>query len=103
MLIITRHKGQRITIGPDVEIVVTEISRSGVKLGIVAPNSLTILRAEVRDAVERANRDAALSQISDPDALLPKAPGEQSADLKQSATVLASVATSRVADGPSEQ
>jgi carbon storage regulator len=72
MLIITRHKGQRITIGHDVEIVVTEISRSGVKLGIVAPSSLTILRAEVRDAVERANRAAALSEIADPDALLPK-------------------------------
>jgi carbon storage regulator len=72
MLIITRHKGQRIVIGHDVEIVVTEISRSGVKLGIVAPSSLTILRAEVREAVERANREAALSEIADPDSLLPK-------------------------------
>jgi carbon storage regulator len=76
MLIITRHKGQRIAIGHDVEIVVTEISRSGVKLGIVAPSSLTILRGEVREAVERANRDAALSEIADPDALLPKADRE---------------------------
>lgn len=65
MLIITRHKGQRIVIGGDVEIVVTEISRSGVKLGVVAPSSLTILRGEVHDAVERANREAALSQIAE--------------------------------------
>ncbi len=72
MLIITRHKGQRIAIGHDVEIVVTEISRSGVKLGIVAPSSLTILRGEVREAVERANREAVLSEIADPDSLLPK-------------------------------
>lgn len=70
MLIITRHKGQRIVLGGEVEVIVTEISRSGVKLGIVAPSSLTILRGEVRDAVESANRDAALSQIADPDALL---------------------------------
>src|SRR5450432_2322579 len=72
MLIITRHKGQRIVIGGEIEVIVTEISRSGVKLGIVAPSSLTILRGEVRDAVERANRDAALSQITDPDDLLTK-------------------------------
>jgi carbon storage regulator len=76
MLIITRHKGQRIAIGHDVEIVVTEISRSGVKLGIVAPSSLTILRGEVREAVERANREAVLSEIADPDALLPQADQE---------------------------
>lgn len=92
MLIITRHKGQRIAIGHDVEIVVTEISRSGVKLGIVAPSSLTILRGEVREAVERANRDAALSEIADPDALLPKeaglgaAPGESRAEAPASVT-----------------
>jgi carbon storage regulator len=75
MLIITRHKGQRIVIGPDIEIVVTEISRSGVKLGIVAPAALTVLRAEVREAVERANRESALSQIVDPDTLLSKDDG----------------------------
>src|SRR5450432_1032567 len=73
MLIITRHKGQRIVLGGEVEVIVTEISRSGVKLGIVAPSSLTFLRGEVRDAVESANRDAALSQIADPDALLTQA------------------------------
>jgi len=31
----------------------------------VAPNSLTILRGEVRDAVEQANRDALESSFSD--------------------------------------
>jgi carbon storage regulator len=83
MLIITRHKGQRIAIGPDVEVVVTEISRNGVKLGIVAPASCTILRAEVRDSVERANREAALSQITDPDALLPMAEPEQNTPVQR--------------------
>ncbi len=71
MLIITRHKGQRIVIGGDVEVVVTEISRSGVKLGVFAPNSLTILRGEVHDAVERANREAALSEIAESSPLSP--------------------------------
>ncbi len=66
MLIITRRKGQRIVLGNDIEIVVTDISRSGVKIGIVAPNSTTILRGEVRDAVEQANREALESSFSDP-------------------------------------
>jgi carbon storage regulator len=65
MLIITRRKGQRICLGHDIELVITDISRSGVKIGVIAPTSLTILRAEVRDAVEQANRDAA-SNFSDP-------------------------------------
>ena len=39
MLIVTRRKGQRIVLGNDIEIVITDISRSGVKIGIVAPSS----------------------------------------------------------------
>ncbi len=66
MLIVTRRKGQRIVLGPDIEIVVTDISRSGVKIGIVAPSSLTILRGEVKDAVEQANREALESSFEAP-------------------------------------
>jgi carbon storage regulator len=66
MLIITRRKGQRITLGHDIEIVITDISRSGVKIGVLAPTSLTILRGEVRDAVEQANRAAASSDFAAP-------------------------------------
>jgi carbon storage regulator len=66
MLIITRHKGQRIVIGHDIEIVISDISRSGVKIGIIAPTTTTILRAEVRDAVEAANREALQSSFAEP-------------------------------------
>jgi|GEM_PF-963620 carbon storage regulator len=66
MLIITRHKGQRIVIGHDIEIVISDISRSGVKIGIIAPTTTTILRAEVRDAVEAANREALQSSFVEP-------------------------------------
>jgi len=65
MLIVTRRKGQRIVLGHDIEIVITDITRGGVKIGIVAPNSLTILRGEVKDAVEQANRDALASSFAD--------------------------------------
>jgi carbon storage regulator len=66
MLIITRRKGQRIALGHDIEIVITDISRSGVKIGVIAPSSLTILRGEVRDAVEQANRAAASGDFAVP-------------------------------------
>ncbi|MFZ5894339.1 MAG: carbon storage regulator [Myxococcota bacterium] len=65
MLIIARRKGQRVNIGPDVQIVVTEVTRGSVKLGIVAPARTAILRGELHDAVESANREAAKT-VSDP-------------------------------------
>jgi carbon storage regulator len=71
MLIITRRKGQRIVLGHDIEIVISDISRSGVKIGVVAPNSLPILRGEVRDAVEQANRAALASSFAEPEAPSP--------------------------------
>src|SRR3954464_6109680 len=71
MLIVTRRKGQRIVLGNDIEIVITDISRSGVKVGIIAPSSLTILRGEVKDAVEQANREALESSFSVPPAAGP--------------------------------
>lgn len=71
MLIVTRRKGQRIVLGNDIEIVITDISRSGVKVGIVAPSSLTILRGEVKDAVEQANRESLESSFSVPPMVAP--------------------------------
>jgi carbon storage regulator len=57
MLIVARRKGQRILIGDDVEVIVTELSKGMVKLGIVAPNDRTILRGETKDIAD-ANRAA---------------------------------------------
>jgi carbon storage regulator len=59
MLVISRRKGQSIAIGDDIELVVTELHRSSVKLGIRAPRGLAVLRGEVRESIEAANRDAA--------------------------------------------
>lgn len=59
MLVISRRKGQRIAIGDEIELVVTELHRSSVKLGIRAPRGYAVLRGEVRDSIEEANREAA--------------------------------------------
>lgn len=59
MLVISRRKGQRIAIGDDIEIVITEVHRSSVKVGIRAPRGYTVLRGEVSEAISAANRAAA--------------------------------------------
>ena len=74
MLVISRRKGQRVSIGEEIELVVTEVHRSSVKLGIRAPRGLTVLRGEIRDSIEEANRLAAASSVEDTGALAPAAP-----------------------------
>jgi carbon storage regulator len=66
MLIIARRKGQRIRIGAGIEVVVTEVSRGEVRLGIVAPPEVQVSREEVIAAVEAANRAAAESRLETP-------------------------------------
>ena len=78
-------------LGHDIEIVITDISRSGVKIGIVAPSSLTILRGEVRDAVEQANRDALESSFAEP---TPSAPATDAAALDVTSEPVTSSASS---------
>jgi carbon storage regulator len=62
MLIIARRKGQRILIGDDVEVVVTELSKGIVKLGILAPTERVILRGETKDVAD-ANRAAMATSL----------------------------------------
>ncbi len=63
MLVVTRRKGQRIIIGNDIEVVVSGISGSTVRLAIVAPRSIPVLRGEVYEAVLEQNRAAAQSAM----------------------------------------
>lgn len=77
MFVVSRHKGQKITIGEEIEIVVLEVSKSVVKLGIVAPKSTPILRAEIRESIEQANRQAADAASLTIDAQLACATGER--------------------------
>ena len=65
MLIIARRKGPRILIGDDVEVVVTELSKGIVKLGIVAPTERVILRGETKDVADsnRASMGTSLDQL----------------------------------------
>jgi len=59
VLILTRKTDEAIVISDDITITVLEISGERVKLGIVAPKEITILRMELRDQVREANIQAA--------------------------------------------
>jgi len=59
MLVLTRRLGQEIVIGPDVHIVVTEIRRGQVRLGIVAPPSVRVHRMEVLERQQEVETRAA--------------------------------------------
>jgi len=58
MLIITRKKGESLMIGDDIEITISKIDDGSVKIGIVAPKSINILRKELYEQVEKENKMA---------------------------------------------
>lgn len=60
MLIMSRRQGETILIGDDIEIVITHIGRSRVKVGIRAPRELPVVALEVK-LVGEENRAAALT------------------------------------------
>jgi carbon storage regulator len=61
MLVITRKLDQSIIINGNVEVVVTGLSKDGVRLGIIAPREVEVHRREVFEAIAEANRAAAAS------------------------------------------
>ena len=74
MLVISRRKGQRVLIGEEIEVVITEVHRGSVKLGIRAPRGLTVLRGEICDSIAEARRAAAPSSAENAEALGPLEP-----------------------------
>lgn len=58
MLILSRAPGDAIIIDGGIRIVVVACDRKGVRLGIEAPPSVTILRSEIVDAIAEENRRA---------------------------------------------
>ena len=58
MLILSRKPGDAIIIEGGIRVVVLACDRKGVRLGIEAPASVTILRSEIVDAIAEENRRA---------------------------------------------
>jgi len=59
MLILARRPGERVVIGGEILVTVMEVSGSTVRLGIEAPQGISIYREEIWLAVEEENRAAA--------------------------------------------
>ena len=53
MLVLTRRKGESIILGDDVEVKILELHGSQVKLGVQAPNQLSVHRKEVYLRIQR--------------------------------------------------
>lgn len=65
VLVLTRRVGESIVVGDDVVVTVLEVKGDGiVRLGIDAPRSVRVHRAEVHAAVMQANREAASASRS---------------------------------------
>ena len=60
MLVLSRKPGERIHIGKDVVVTVLEVSGKLVRIGISAPDHINILRSEVKEQIEKENKDAAV-------------------------------------------
>lgn len=69
MLVLSRRVGERLVIGDDIVITVIDVRSDGVRIGIDAPRHVRVNRAEVLEAVTRANVEAAAADDAAADAL----------------------------------
>ncbi|NNN11597.1 MAG: carbon storage regulator CsrA [Acidimicrobiaceae bacterium] len=60
MLVLTRRANQSIVIGKDIVITILDVHRDQVRIGISAPREVDVHRQEVFEALQKANREAAL-------------------------------------------
>ncbi len=76
MLILTRRPGERVVIGDNILVTVMGVSGHTVRLGIEAPQGVSIYREEIWLAVEAENRAAAEAGAGDLPGPQPPSPGD---------------------------
>jgi len=59
MLILSRKRGERIVIGPNIELAVVDIRGNKVRLAVDAPRDVSIHRQEVYQRIQDENRQEA--------------------------------------------
>jgi carbon storage regulator CsrA len=60
MLIVRRRAGQRLVVAGTVQITVAEVARGSVRLEVVAPQGVSVMRGEVFERIHTANKEAHL-------------------------------------------
>lgn len=76
MLVLSRRAGESVILGEDITVTVLEVRGDVVRVGIDAPRSLKVHRAELLAQLEESNREAA-SPSEDTVANLARALGER--------------------------
>lgn len=64
MLVLTRQKNESIILGDDIRITIIDIEGDRVRVGIEAPKTLKIMRAELLDETRRVNTEAVQTDLS---------------------------------------
>jgi len=54
MLVLSRKVGERVWIGDKIAITIVRVAQGGVRIGIEAPESMPIVREELKLAIEQA-------------------------------------------------
>lgn len=62
MLVLSRKKGQAINIGQNIKIVVLDVQKDLVRVGIEAPDNVDIYRSEIYEAIQKENLNAVTKQ-----------------------------------------
>lgn len=70
MLVLTRKKGQSIIIGDNVEVTIIEVNGDQIRVGIKAPNEVSIYRKEVYLEIEEENKKAAGTKVKNLEGIL---------------------------------
>jgi carbon storage regulator len=76
MLVLSRRAGESVVLGEDITVTILEVRGDVVRVGIDAPRSLKVHRAELLHQLEESNRQAA-SPSDDAVASLARALGDQ--------------------------
>ena len=63
MLVLTRKIGEAICIGDDVEIIIADITKNAVRIGVRAPKNLPVYRKEVYERILLENKEAAAASV----------------------------------------
>lgn len=58
MLVLSRRVGERVMIGPDIEVTVVAVHGDRIRLGFAAPRDVPIHRLEVHERIQSEQRDA---------------------------------------------
>jgi carbon storage regulator len=63
MLVLSRKKDEKLMIGNEIEVQIVKISKDSVRIGIKAPNNVSVHRYEVYESIREANLAATKSQV----------------------------------------